>query len=338
MHSWSARLTTRASASLYYGVRMRLAVQHAQVVTFRTHTLGCSSLTMSKRPLDEMENSDATSYEYEENFADGSIHRDNILSQMIRIILGRYSKNRKFKKKDIQAVLQKQKFKANSKIWLLLLDNEMRETFGLKLEINESEVVMSSNLEANSKSILYSLWTSDTGRHLSTNLLNSGFLMLHNKRESVIVNLIEQLQGGLIMIIVTILVLSGNRINELDLILALSNFGFSENLNSYVPVLNKNTPDILSDLTRKEYLKRGPFLGNDRVCVEYSLGKRALREFRPCDILNFMLEVVDLEEDQQKAKIALMRCFPEFRTDTPNTESGARGNTQQIQHGNLGDY
>lgn len=257
---------------------------------------------------------------------DDVVSNTGVLLNLFRMIIARYSRHRRIRKEHFTPILHRYNIKGNINQWVKLLQENLEDLFGMTLHVIGNEIVVTNNLELSSLEVLALLFDEETV-HLQrsgNNLADPLHLMPHHRRLAVAVNTVESILGGILVLIVCIIVVHENRIREVDLLEALKEFGFSKNLSTLVANLNRNTQDILGELVRRDYLSKSVSQTGDQLNqVDYCLGKRALREFQPEVIVDFMSGMFEQGEMHQKCMKTVQRCFPEanITVDSANNES-----------------
>ncbi|GEQ66535.1 hypothetical protein JCM33374_g198 [Metschnikowia sp. JCM 33374] len=276
---------------------------------------------MAKRTFSELHaNNDYDDQEVSNSNEVSKTHKQEVVADIIRMILAKNSRNLKIRNEHVHSILQASNSKDSIKVWISDVSRELEFVYGLTLKQVGTEVILTTHLEPESNSILYQLWDSDNSID-DTRLMPSDvmFLMPKSRRNEIIVNTPEQIMGGLTLLIISMIVLSENKMSEAEIIENLSNFGISSNLSIPTPVFNKSISDILRDLARKDYIKKVAEQQSGGI-VEYSLGERTKREFEPQTIYDFFLEIHN-HSVEDKITESIKRCFPEFvpvaREDTP---------------------
>ncbi|OBA23923.1 hypothetical protein METBIDRAFT_30287 [Metschnikowia bicuspidata var. bicuspidata NRRL YB-4993] len=258
------------------------------------------------------------------------IHEQEIVADIIRMILGKVSRNLRIRNEHIHSILQTLYSKGNLKYWISAVKKELEFTYGLSLEQCGSDITVFSNLKAHSREIFYSLCEANSPLvDYQANLLSSIFLIHKSKKDLMSINTSDKVMGGITMLIISIIVLSENRINENDLVNSLSAFGISSNLSIPVPLLNKPIQNILGDIAKRDYIKKTSPAGADQSgsYIEYSLGERCKREFDSQCIYNFFLQIYKEKDLQDKICESMKRCFPEFE---PNLNEEATLNDMDL--------
>lgn len=235
-----------------------------------------------------------------------------VIQSLLRMVMSRHSRNQKLRKEHFAGILRRFNLKGNIIPWIEVLRKETETVFGFTIKQMGNEIVIIDNLELKSRAVLATVLQTEASATRPP-LHDQNHFMPRNRRSLTIVNTSDLISGGISMLVICIIVVNENRIRESDLLDALNVFGLSDNLNAMVANLNKNTQDVLSELVKKEYLeKSSPLQGDLSSPAEFSLGKRALREFSPQNILEVLLSMHDQEELRQKCYKTIQRCFPDF--------------------------
>lgn len=255
---------------------------------------------------------------------DVTISSSVVVSALLRMIMTRNARNQKIRKEHFTPILHKYHIKGNTKPYILEVNKELEEVFGLTLVQNGTDMALVSNLKDDTKLLLQELYqengSTDTPQGNPYDLYY--FTNLNARRETT-VSTQETIFGGIVILVLGLVIVNENRIRETDLLDALGQFGFSENLNIVVPNINKTTQEFLNDLTRREYLDKEATeaRSGEPAIVNYLLGKRALREFGPATMLEFLKDIVQRDELKLKCLETIKRCFPEF-TESEETDGG----------------
>lgn len=287
--------------------------------------------------------SDSEDDEYDDTLAkrnDASV-RSTTLASLCRVLLSRQVKYLKTRREHLLAVLNKDSSKGTLKDYIQELDSELRDSLGLCLEQNGTDFLLLSCLDEKSKDVLHELLKDDTTSDLqTTESLSNKTSAPSKKRSPIVANTFENSMGSVQLIVILILVLSKNRITESDLIDALVSFGLPKRLDLNTPVFNMPSLAIIAEMTRRDYLEKSIAGGNsagDNNNVDYSLGKRALREFKPETFSRILQELIPQAEFQDKILTSLKRCFPEHEfkaaereSDDENGDGGENGNDDQV--------
>lgn len=279
---------------------------------------------MSKRTRWEAE--DDVDYSEQEGTpgVDVTMPSSGVVSSLLRMILTRSAKNQKIRKEHFTPILHKYHIKGNTKPYILEVSKELEDVFGLKLVQNATDMVLTSSLEKETKLLLQELLQdNDDADTLKGNPYDLFYFMNQNTRREMTVSTQETLFGGIVMLVLGLVIISENRIREGDLLDALGQFGFSENMNIVIPNLNKTTQEFLNDVAKREYLEKevAEARAGEPAIVNYRLGKRALREFDPSTMLEFLREIVPQDEMRRKCIETIKRCFPDDYTEPEETEA-----------------
>lgn len=279
--------------------------------------------------------SDSEDDNYEDNFAhrNDTPVRSATLASLCRVLLSRQAKFLKTRREHLQAVFPKDSNKSALKEYIKELDNELRDSLGLCVEQNGTDYQLLSSLDEKSKTVLHELLKDDSTSGLQdTDAQPSDASTRAKKRSPIVVNTFENSMGSVQLIVILILVLSKNRISETDLLEALASFGLPNRLNIDTPVFHMPSQGIIAEMTRRDYLERtvgGGSSTGDNNNVDYSLGRRALREFAPESLSRIFQEIIPQAEYQDKILTSLKRCFPEHEF-----KAAERENESQDQVGN----
>lgn len=251
----------------------------------------------------------------------------NVVPSLLRMVITRQARNQKIRREHFTLILHSHNLKGNTKPWITTVNSELKALFGLELipsggsDLSVVSCLQSESKRAFGKLIRMEQNLEESGRSLQDPL----FYLPRQKRSQLIVNTTELLQGGIAMLIICIIVVNGNRVREADLIETLTEFGFSENLNIQVANLNKSSQDVLQELTKREYLHKSVSNSSDRSnlqIVDYSLGKRSIREFAPQDMLAVIEEIMGFDNERnQKCVKTVQLCFPNTWKPTQNIAS-----------------
>lgn len=249
-------------------------------------------------------------------------HRLEIIADMIRTALAKNSRNLKIRNEHFNYILQLLNTKGTLKPWISDVRQELESVYGLSLEHSGSEILLVSSLKPESSEILNKLWDSKFDHDDDEGIqLNANFHMPKLRRVPTIVNTPERFVGGFTMLVVSMIVLSGNKISESELLDNLADFGISNLLNAPIPVFNKPVQGVLVDLTRKDYIKKNGSSGSDKseTMAEYSLGERCKREFKPQSIYDFFTEIYQDVDVRDQISESIKRCFPDFSIPQEDT-------------------
>lgn len=280
----------------------------------------------SSRDMPKRLHSDSEDDDYDANFAqknDSSV-RSTTLASLCRVLLSRQAKFLKTRREHLLAVFHKDSSKIALKDYIQELDIELRDSLGLRVEQNGTDYQLLSSLDDKSRTVLHKLLQDDTTSDLqATESLASQRRIPSKKRKPIVANTFENSMGSIQLIVILILVLSKNRITESDLLDALTSFGLPNRLNLDVPVFHMPSLGIIAEMTRRDYLERSVGGGNsarDNSNVDYSLGKRAVREFSPETISRILQELIPQAEYQDKVLTSLRRCFPDHDFEAGDRE------------------
>lgn len=287
---------------------------------------------MSKRTRTQVE--DDVDYSEQEGTpeVDLALPGSGVVSSLLRMIMTRSAKNQKIRKEHFTPILHKYHIKGNIKPYILEVNKELEDIFGLTLVQNGTDMTLASNLKNDTKILLLELLQDTDGTDsLKGNPYDLFYFMNQNTRRETTVSTQETLFGGIVMLVLGLVIISENRIREADLIDALGQFGFSENLNIVIPNLNKTTQEFLNDVTKREYLEKevAEARNGEPAIVNYMLGKRALREFDLQTMLEFLRDIVQNDNLKLKCAETIKRCFPDF-TEVAETETAEIG-TSEVQ-------
>lgn len=253
---------------------------------------------------------------------DGISTNPGVILSLLRMVISRHSRNQKIRKEHFAPILHRYNLKGNILPWIKVLKIEFENLFGITIQLSGNEIVVTNDLNPESRNLLTQLLKQERPRDLPTgsNYHDQFYLLPRHKRSGVIINTLESIFGGLIVLIVSIIVVNENRVREADLLDTLNEFGLSENLNLLVANLNKNVQEILAELVRRDYISKAESRANNQGSqVDYSLGKRSLRELDPHFLLLFMQSMFEHELMRQKCIKTIQRCFPEISIQTQPT-------------------
>lgn len=259
-------------------------------------------------PMSKRKRIDIEEEEYLDNANDNPQNFSN-WATLLRIVFSRQAKFLKIRREHLQPVLGKVTQKGSLSIFVKHLNLELEDIFGLTLEQQGTEFALVSCLNSKSKLCLHDVFMDDLETPKG-NLLGRP----SKKRHPIVGNMYETCMGAVQIIVIIILVLSQNRITETDLFDTLIQFGLTNRLNLPNPILNLPLQGIITEMTRREYIARteSPTSKSNDCNIDYSLGKRALREFLPEDIQSILKEIFLQEELDDKIITALKRCFPNY--------------------------
>lgn len=284
---------------------------------------------MSKRTRSETDDDSDPEFQAD---ASSLLNESLVIAALIRLVLARLSKNLKIRKEHISQVIHSHNLKAHTRSIVTRLNSELKEVFGLSLEQLGNEMLVLSHLQDESRDALYELFDVQISSSSHLNLQDSLHILPSDKREPVLINSTEHVLGGLILLVVCLLVVNENRMRESDLIAALKNFGFTENLNVSVPSFSKTSPELIGEIIKRDYIQRTSLLSNkEGGGGDLALGKKALRELEPDAIYRFICEVFGGEDHNGKCLKSVVRCFPHFRI----AEIESEGETRRSQRSDL---
>lgn len=237
-----------------------------------------------------------------------------IVPSLVRLFLARQAKALKTRREHLVPLISKNGPRGNLKQWIQALNEEFEKLLGLRVEVGGTEYYVVSCFDDKAKGILHELLQDDTQKPEQTQM-DVNQLMAANKRLPIVGNTVENCLSGVLLLVIVFVVLSQNRISENTLFEALQNFGLSNRLNITNPIFNSPLQNIVADLVRREYVEKiKSTIATQAVeaNVDYTLGKRAIREFPPSTIKTLLEHIISLPDQQSKIETALRRCFPDY--------------------------
>lgn len=278
---------------------------------------------MTKRNITSLRESDDDGHiEKKASIGIPDTHKQEIIADIIRMVLSKISRNMRIRREHVSSILQALNSRIPLKQWLIATKEELTRIYGLTLEQSGVEILVFSSLNSESANLYSSLFGPDVSQiDFQADSLSSMYLIQKSKRGLSSINAPEKVLGGITMLIISVIILSRDKISESDLLESLSGFGMSENLNITVPLLNKSVQGVLSEITRRDYIKKSTSNaanGPERSAsfVEYSLGDRSKREFKPQCIYEFFLQVYRDDSIKDRLFTSLKHCFPDFTINT----------------------
>lgn len=250
---------------------------------------------------------------------------NHLVREVVRLVLGRDLRGQLIRREHIVQAIPKTDIPID--LVLQASKNVLRDVYGVSLvetpptKVEERKprskiakvkqpMVLVNCLEKESRQVLGELWLKS--RHFEVpNNRSSGesqyLIPKYEKTDTPMANH-ELIKTGIMVMIVSLLILSENRLPETELIRYMKQFGISDNLNIRNSNYNLNLTELVGDLVKREYLNKEVTKGRieSETFTEYTLGRRSLVEFSPQSVFDYIKTIYGEKFDASAAERCLV--------------------------------
>ncbi|ODV80634.1 MAGE-domain-containing protein [Suhomyces tanzawaensis NRRL Y-17324] len=263
------------------------------------------------------------------------------VGKVIRLVLGREAKGQLIRREHITGVLSRRRI--SFEVILKETRHQLEEVYGMKLvetpvlgEMSKkktktkpkAQYVVVNGLAAGSRRVLGEIWTQaseyevDNGKKFT----DSGYFLPKFRHTDTPGTNHELVKLGVVALVVSLVVLAENHLSEAELFRSLAGFGLSDKLESRNSNYHLNLGELMAELAKKDYVNREI---TEQVTA-YSLGRRALVEFNPHSVFEFVRGIYGDHFDsttKQQTIVTIERVYGAAvaedlaRNDLPETET-----------------
>lgn len=246
---------------------------------------------------------------------------DHHIRDVVRLVLGRDLRGQLIRREHIVQALPK------TDVLIDIIINAsvsvLRDVYGVtlietpvkpdakrpKTKVKQPMVLVSC-LENESRQVLGELWQKSRHFEVPNNRgssENQYLIPKYEKTDTPMANH-ELIKTGIMVAVVSLLIVSENRVAESELTRYMKQFGLSDNLNIRNSNYNLNLSELLADMVKREYLAKEVTKGRSEsdTLVEYTLGRRSLIEFSPQSVFDYIKAVYGDKFDTNAAERTLV--------------------------------
>lgn len=201
-------------------------------------------------------------------------------------------------------------------------NNNTNSANGAKNSVSSRTFCLVNTLPSEARNVLGEIWQEEANQKIPNgrNEDDQQYFLPKYKQTVTAGSNVELIKSGILLLVVSVIVLSENRISETELLKQLEKFGLSESIVEKNSSLNMTTAELLSEFVKRDYLERE---GQASDFVDYTLGRRLSAEFEPKSLYEFILNIYgegfDLDV-QAKTMNSIERSFG-TQIDIPSVSS-----------------
>ncbi|CAH2353907.1 hypothetical protein CLIB1423_13S01596 [[Candida] railenensis] len=166
-------------------------------------------------------------------------------------------------------------------------NNDANSANGAKNSVYSRTFCLVNTLPSEARNVLGEIWQEEANQKIPNgrNEDDQQYFLPKYKQTVTAGSNSELIKSGILLLVVSVIVLSENRISETELLKQLKKFGLSESVIEKNSSLNMTTVELLSEFVKRDYLERE---GQASDFVDYTLGRRLSAEFEPKSLYEFI--------------------------------------------------
>lgn len=248
------------------------------------------------------------------------------VGQIIRYVMNRELKHQTIRKEHISQLCTG--VRSNYDEIMRKVNSTIKEVYGVELtplpetgktKSSQTRIrpnfILTNSLEPQSRKLLGEIWQQFSEQRVPNgrSTQDPQFFLPKYERAPLPVTSRDMIKTGLTAFVLAILIVAENHLTDKEITSVLRKIGLSESLNECNSNIEMNIPELISDLTRHEYLaKETQKTSSGTEEISYAMGRRGLIEFSPLAVFELVGEVYgplfDIDT-KKKTLVTIERAF-----------------------------